>query len=114
MAVLNFVADKRGEKMSCGATLWAWERRGLGAVERLTLLAMADSADPKCEVKASFEILCEQTDLEPAVVERALNNLQLDDLIEITTAGFRLCVNPDRLAYRSDAQFPANLRRPQR
>ena len=100
--------------MSCGATLWAWERRGLGAVERLTLLAMADSAEPKCEVNASFETLCEQTDLEPAVVERALNNLQLYDLIEITTAGFRLCVNPDRLAYRSDAQFPANLRRPQR
>ena len=96
--------------MSCGAMLWAWELRGLGAVERLTLLAMADSAGPKCEVNASFEILCEQTDLEPAVVERALNNLQLGDLIEITTAGFRLCVNPDTLTYRRDARFPASLR----
>jgi DNA-binding IclR family transcriptional regulator len=100
--------------MSCGATLWAWERRGLEAVERLTLLAMADFAGPKCEVNASFETLCEQTDLEPAVVERALNNLQLCDLIEITTAGFRLCVNPDRLAYRIDARFLANFRLAQR
>ena len=100
--------------MSCGAMLWAWELRGLGAVERLTLLAMADFAGPKCEVNASFEALCEQTELEPGVVERTLNNLRLSDLIEITTAGFRLCVNPDRLAYRSYARFSATLRLAQR
>jgi hypothetical protein len=95
--------------MSSAATLWAWEVRGLGAAEKLTLLAMADSTGPKCEVNASFENLCEQMDLEPAVVEQALNDLQLADLIEITTAGYRLCVNPDRLNYQSDARFPQNL-----
>ncbi len=100
--------------MSCGATLWAWERRGLAAVERLTLLAMADSAGPKCEVNASFETLCERTGLEPAVVERALTNLRIGDLIEITTAGFRLCINPDRLAYRSNGRFHSNVRLGQR
>jgi hypothetical protein len=73
--------------MSCGATLWTWEPRGLEAVERLTLSAMADFASPKCEVNASFETLCEQTELEPVVVEPALNNLQLGDLIKITLLG---------------------------
>jgi hypothetical protein len=62
--------------MSCGATLRVWEHRGFGAVERFTLLAMADSAGPKCEVNGSFEILCEQTDLQFAVVELALNSIE--------------------------------------
>jgi len=62
------------------------------------------------EAASTFETLCEQTDLELAVVQRTLNNLQLGNLIEVTTAGFRLCVNPDRLVYRTEGQFPANLR----
>jgi hypothetical protein len=98
---------ERGNEFRSNAL--AWERRGIDTVDRLTLLAMADFAGPKCEVNALFE-----TDLEHAVVERALTNLQLRDLVEITSSGLRLCVNPDQLAYRADARSRPNLRLAQR
>lgn len=68
--------------MSLTASSWAWATMGLAAGPKLVLLALADHADDDGACWPSQDRLVERTGLARATVQRSIDTLAADGLIE--------------------------------
>jgi len=92
--------------MSAAAICWAWERRGLQPLQKLVLIALADSTDSKCDVTIPIrkltQMISEIIDTPALEISRIFCELEAHGLIEPRPEelGYSLLADPFRLSYQ--------------